>query len=66
MNFQRRIKISRRKIRCSAEKCQKVACRFREEGFTRVWFCAAHYEEKQDDRTTKTNNGPASGGPISV
>jgi len=43
MNFRRRIKQSRRKIRCS--ECPAIACRFIDTGHIRKWFCADHHKE---------------------
>lgn len=42
----RRLRVSHRKKRCS--QCKDIASRFRDVGFTRVWFCAAHFEEQEN------------------
>ena len=52
MNFRRRVKLSRRKIRCS--ECKEVASRFKDVERVRVWFCADHFRE----RDLREKDGP--------
>jgi hypothetical protein len=51
----RRLRASRRKKRCS--QCEDIASRFRDVGFTRVWFCATHYKETEENGNSKENIG---------
>jgi hypothetical protein len=54
MNFRRRLKQSRRKIRCS--KCTAIASRFKDAvGFVRVWYCAAHFPKEIENGKEETN-----------
>jgi late competence protein required for DNA uptake (superfamily II DNA/RNA helicase) len=45
MNFQRRIKVSKRKARCTV--CGAIACRFIDTDHIRKWYCAECFQQKE-------------------
>jgi hypothetical protein len=47
----RRLRVSRRKRRCS--QCKEMAQRFKDIGPTRTWFCATHYKETEENGNGK-------------